>query len=490
MELSEKQKLVYAKYEAGENIFMTGAGGTGKTELIKRIVKDAKEKGIKYQVCALTGCACILLKCNAKTIHSWGGLGLCNGDIDLLAGKIALNKFKRKNWKQVELLIVDEVSMMSKKLFNALNLIGKKCRLDQSAFGGIQVIFSGDFNQLSPIGNDDEPDTSRYCFESEDWDNIFKNQIELVEIFRQKDPVYTKILSQIRNGKLTRKSVDKLNSYVGRKIPEDILIKPTIIYPTRNKVEKINNESLEKINEDVYTFKMQECTEEEIESSSKTSKKTVFDRVFTESQKQTEINYLRNNINCDNIIHLKKGAQVMCIANLDMENDICNGSQGIIIDFATISGQNIPVVKFYNNITRPIGYNIWQSENIQSIALKQIPLILSWAITIHKAQGATLDVAEIDIGREIFACGQTYVALSRIKSLEGLYLKSFDPNKIKLSKKVKNYYEKLNKNKEKKEEKKEEKKNTDEYKELNFEEYICNEETSSLFPIPDKRDNS
>jgi ATP-dependent DNA helicase PIF1 len=132
---------------------------------------------------------------------------------------------------------------------------------------------------------------------------------------------------------------------------------------------------------------------------------------------------------------------VMCIANIDMESTepIVNGSQGIIIDFVG----NLPLVQFNNGVRRTVGYHTWSSESFPSIGVKQIPLIYAWAITIHKAQGVSLDMAQIDAGSNIFECGQTYVALSRIKSLEGLYLTAFNPQKIKVNKKVQEYYKTL-----------------------------------------------
>ena len=135
----------------------------------------------------------------------------------------------------------------------------------------------------------------------------------------------------------------------------------------------------------------------------------------------------------------KKGSQVLCIANLEMEGryQICNGSQGVIIDFKN----EYPIVKFNNGAERVMVPHIWASENIPGVGVIQVPLILAWALTIHKSQGSSLDMASIDVGSGIFECGQTYVALSRVKSLEGLYLKSFDPKKIKINKKVKQFYE-------------------------------------------------
>ena len=132
----------------------------------------------------------------------------------------------------------------------------------------------------------------------------------------------------------------------------------------------------------------------------------------------------------------------MSIANIEFPcgNVICNGSQGVI---TKINDNNIPIVKFNSGCEVMMNPHIWQSENIPGIGVSQIPLILSWAITIHKAQGASLDIAEVDVGSSIFECGQTYVALSRVKSLEGLYLTSFDVNKIRINKKVREFYDKL-----------------------------------------------
>ena len=158
----------------------------------------------------------------------------------------------------------------------------------------------------------------------------------------------------------------------------------------------------------------------------------------SESQQEMEYNYLVNNTMADKEIILKKGSQVMCVVNIDMESEtpIVNGSQGVVVEF--IGG--LPVVQFNNGGKRLIAYHNWISENVPSVGVKQIPLIHAWAITIHKAQGVSLDLAQIDAGSNIFECGQTYVALSRIKSMDGLYLTAFDPQKIKVNKKVQDFY--------------------------------------------------
>ncbi len=439
MILSTEQEEAFSKYKQKENIFITGPGGTGKSALIRYIVKDAIEHGKNIQVCALTGCAAVLLQCQAKTIHSWAGIGLGNGDNSIIAKRISANKYKRKNWKKVDILIIDEVSMMSLKLFELLDLTGKFCRKTILPFGGIQVIFSGDFFQLPPVPTHGIPETAQFCFESELWNQTFPNQIKLVSIFRQSDKKYIKVLNQIRVGKITKSTFKLLQEYVGRPINKENLIIPTILYPTKKKVEEINQSSLQKLDSKEHVFNVDFCSPSDLNLSK--NQETV-DMTFNSDQKEREKRFLMDNINFDHSLVLKKGAQVMCIANLDLEskNPICNGSRGVIKDF---DEKGIPIVEFKNGVVRRVGYHSWQSETIPSVGVKQVPLILAWAITIHKSQGASLDLAEIDIGNGIFECGQTYVALSRITDLNGLYLKSFNPAKITINKKVLNYYSSL-----------------------------------------------
>ena len=174
MNYSVEQINAFTAYTQGSNIFITGPGGTGKTALIKYIHKDAIRKGFNIQVCALTGCAAVLLECKAKTLHSWAGIGLGTSSLDQLITKIMKNRYAKDNWKNTDILVVDEVSMMSQKLFELLDAIGKTVRKNSRPFGGIQLIFSGDFYQLPPVGNKNEPDTMKFCFESEFWNETFK----------------------------------------------------------------------------------------------------------------------------------------------------------------------------------------------------------------------------------------------------------------------------------------------------------------------------
>ena len=441
MELSKEQQIAFDKYVQGHNIFITGPGGSGKSALIKMIHKHAYSRFKDIQVTALTGCAAVLLNCKAKTLHSWAGIGLGNGTIEYLVNKIKKNKFSKALWKGTDILVVDEVSMLSLKLFNLLNTIGKAVRNNPAPFGGIQLIFSGDFFQLPPVGNKDEPDTQQFCFESEDWDTVFsKNcQIQLVKIFRQTDEIYSTILNQIREGKIKRRSNDLILQYVGRPLDPNLVAEPTKLFPTRNKVENINNTKMCALQGDEKEFNIKYLKDLEMSKADREARMS-----FTDKEIQLELEFLSSNLICDKEMKLKIGAQVMCVVNIQSDTglEVCNGSQGLITGFCEMTG--CPRVKFNNGSERIMTRNIWASDKIPGIGVSQIPLILAWALTIHKSQGATLDAAEIDVGSGIFECGQTYVALSRVKSLQGLYLTSFDANRIRINKKVKDYYEALN----------------------------------------------
>ena len=440
IKLSIEQQLAFDKYVLGHNIFITGPGGSGKSALIKLINDHSYNNFKNIHVTALTGCAAILLNCQAKTIHSWAGIGIGIGTIEQLISRIKKNSFAKALWKTTDILVIDEVSMMSLKLFNALNAIGKVIRKNINPFGGIQVIFSGDFFQLPPVGNNDEIDTQRFCFESDDWNTVFSKtcQIQLVKIFRQTDEIYSKILNQIRIGKITRKANDILLEYVGRQPAIGLVTEPTKLFPTRNKVENINNTRMTFLKSDEIEFKIIYLTNMELSKTDKIKRLE-----FNDKEIQIELDFIANNLICEKEIKLKVGAQVMCIVNIQVDKciEVCNGSQGIITHFCEKS--NWPHIKFNNGIERIMTPHAWISDKIPGIGVSQIPLILAWALTIHKSQGATLDAAEIDVGSSIFECGQTYVALSRVKSLEGLYLTSFDAKRIRINKKVQQYYNAL-----------------------------------------------
>jgi len=444
MQFSEEQKTAFNKYIEGKNIFITGPGGTGKTALIRQIQDHVSKKGLNkknIQVCALTGCAAVLLECKAKTIHSWASIGIGNGTTEQIVNRIQKNSRAKAVWKSTDILVIDEVSMMSEKLFEMLDTVGKAIRKNKNPFGGIQLIFSGDFYQLPPVGNKDEPATARFCFESQLWLETFtlENHVILTTIFRQTDPIYQRILNQVREGRLKRSSNETLLHHVGRELPAESTIQPTKLFPTRNKVDHINNSEIRSLTGLEYEFKIKYHIDLEINGQDR-----LIRMGYNKEQIKTELMYLQGNLRCDEIVKLKIGCQVMCIANIELSNGdiLCNGAQGIVTG---LSPDGLPIVKYKNGYQMTMSYHIWPSENIPGIGVSQVPLILAWALTIHKAQGSTLELAEVDAGSTIFEFGQTYVALSRVKSLEGLYLSSFDARKIRINRKVQEFYEMLDK---------------------------------------------
>ena len=440
MNLSKEQQIAFDKYVQGHNIFITGPGGSGKSALIKMIHTHAHSQFKDIQVTALTGCAAVLLNCKAKTLHSWAGIGLGNGTIEELVTKIKKNKFAKALWRQTHILVVDEVSMLSLKLFDSLNEIGKAVRGNFNPFGGIQLIFSGDFFQLPPVGDNLEPDTQRFCFESDQWNIVFRRecQIQLIKIFRQTDEIYSSILNQIREGKIKRKSNDLLLQYVERPFAANLVAEPTKLYPTRNKVENINNTKMASLKGLEREFKIKYIKDLEMTKNDRLKRNE-----FTDKDIQVELDFLAGNLICEKEMKLKIGSQVMCIVNIQSDTgiEVCNGSQGIVTEFCEMTW--CPRVKFNNGIERVMLRHVWASDKIPGVGVSQVPLILAWALTIHKSQGATMDAAEIDVGSGIFECGQTYVALSRVKSLDGLYLTSFDAKRIRINRKVKEFYEAL-----------------------------------------------
>lgn len=432
-EMTDLQKSAITKYKNKENIFLTGPGGSGKSAIIKYIVKDAEQRHINLQVCALTGCATVLLGNNARTIHSWSGIGIDNRHIEVVSEKIATCAPRRKNWCRTQVLIIDEVSMMSKKMIELLDLTGKKCRKNSLPFGGLQVVFSGDFFQLPPVGDINE-DTEKFCFESQVFDKLFpkENIINFDKIFRQKDLLYSKILNQIRKGMISNNSIKILTECTKKQVNKDEIIKPTVIKPLKRDVDLINVTSLKNLSGEKRTFKM-----EYISPKTKTATKEAITYEF----KQIE-----SKIYAEKELVLKIGAQVMCIVNMMDENGkllLCNGSQGVVTEFDKLLG--FPIVQYKNGVKIMMTPANWASEDITDLCVRQVPLILSWAITIHKSQGASIELAEIDAGSSIFAAGQTYVALSRVTTMDGLYLTNFDHNKIFVNKKAKEFYDSLNK---------------------------------------------
>ena len=460
IELSPEQQYALDAFNNGENIFITGPGGTGKTRLISYFVRAAEERGHKIDVCALTGCAALLLNCGARTLHSWSGIRLAKGSREKLIAGILKNRRAMSNWKKAKILVIDEVSMMSEKIFELCDDIGRAVRKINRPFGGIQIVLTGDFFQLPPVGTYGEPDTERFCFESERWADIFRpeNHIQLHTMFRQLDPKYREILLQVRKGELSEENAEILRSRVKREYnPEEhggcVLTK---LFPVRSRAEYINQLMYAKIEQEekVYLYNTKTNSTSYVESGAliKTADIMRCD-ALTSKEKEMHLEQLLANSPAAESLALKIGTAVMCLTNLDLEAGICNGSQGVVVGFvqagagvitaATMLGELAPVVRFTNGCVRVIERHVWQSDEYPALYISQYPLCLAWALTIHKIQGATMAMAEMDLGNAIFEYGQTYVALSRIQTLDGLYLSAFHPQRIKANPKVRAFYDSL-----------------------------------------------
>ena len=423
--LTGEQQKIIDLFLGGNNVFMTGSGGTGKTHMIRQIRQQLK--GENVQVCAMTGCASVLLGCGAQTLHSWANIGIANGENEIIATSIANCKYKSSNWSKIDILIVDEISMMSKKLFELLNLIGKKVRKNSQYFGGIHLLFSGDFYQLAPIGNTG-CDNSKYCFESDIFLNVFKKQniVQLTNSFRQSDACFFELLNQIRVGKISKHNTELLSKFTTNNTEKPKMY----LFPTRKQVDEYNHSVLSQLNSPIYTHIKQIIVPKTAQCGQK---------ILCKQEIEQEIKQIEKQFSGSNILELKVGCKVMIIVNLS--TFIVNGTQGTLLRYS-IDGH--PVVQIGENIDVEITPYKWESPKCPQIYLRQYPLILAYAISIHRCQGMGLSEASVDIGQNVFADGQTYVGLSRLRSLAGLQLVNFDPLKITINQKVAEFYNGIN----------------------------------------------
>jgi len=369
-------------------------------------------------ITSTTGISAILL--GGATLHSYLGIGLGTGSIGSLTTKILRNPFIRKRWNQLSTLIIDEVSMLSPDLFDKLEAVARAVRYDESPFGGIQLILSGDFCQLPVVGED------RFCFEANTWDKCIDHTVYLTDILRQTELDFQTCLSEIRMGKVSSASKKLLTSRCDVKLTNDSGIKPTKLYPTNASVDSFNEDELDALASDGREFKQY-----------------IMDiTMYGTSMKNREYILEKYKKNClaPEDLQLCVGAQVMLLFNMDFDKQLVNGSRGVVTGFT----DDIPVVKFINGEEVVVDYHIWDiEENDQKLMrMVQIPLKLAWALTIHKCQGATLDYAEVELGT-VFEYGQAYCALSRVRNIEGLSINGLDFDRIKAHPKAIDYYENL-----------------------------------------------
>lgn len=432
-QLNEGQQKALTTILEGKNVFLTGPGGTGKSFLIHRIGEEFHLRKKKVAITALTGCAALLLGKEAKTVHSWSGAGLGREQASKIASDIRKLPWKNKvlrRWLLTNALIIDEVSMMTPEFLELLNEVGQLVRRDsRKPFGGIQLILVGDFFQLPPVTKDDQE--TKFVFESPLWNQLGLAVCSLTEIVRQTDPVFQTLLNEARVGALTKAGHQILQSRQTDSW-QTLQIKPTLLFSRRAEVEMINERNLQALQGRPMLYEV----------------KTVFDTTVAKGLTEQSPDVVRAIHKLDrdapykSTLDLKVGAQVMLIYNLDQEAGLVNGSRGVVTGFTTDTVPSLPLVQFKGHSAPiPISHQTWESEEVDGLKRSQIPLILAYAITIHKCQGATLDSALIDIGQSTFEMGQAYVALSRVKSLDSLYVFDYDPLAIKAHPKVIAFYE-------------------------------------------------
>ena len=388
-----KQKQALDILKTGKNVFLTGSAGSGKTYVLNSYINYLKKNKIGVGITAATGIAATHL--GGTTIHSWSGIGikdkLSNYDIKQLFKKPYLKKHFLNN----DVLIIDEVSMLHAHQLDLVNTLCQAFRQSIQPFGGLQVILSGDFFQLPPIGRNRAE--AQWVTESEIWQNMDLNVCYLTEQFRQEDIVFLNILNEIRDGKVGDNSRKLLLERLNKEV--DYKLEPTKLYTHNVDVEAINLQELGKIRSQPYSYLMK----------SRGNKKV------------SEI--LKKSCLAPENLIVKKGAKVMFVKN-NFEEGVVNGTIGRIVDF---DENNFPIVSTSTGLEITAYPTEWTiEEDGRTISqIKQLPLRLAWAITVHKSQGLSLDLAEVDLSKS-FTPGMGYVALSRVRSLEGLALKGLN----------------------------------------------------------------
>jgi ATP-dependent exoDNAse (exonuclease V) alpha subunit len=374
---------------SGESVLLTGPAGAGKTFVLNQFIKHAKADGKHVSVTATTGLAATHL--GGTTIHSWSGIGVSDYLPQGFADHVA--KGRREIIEKTDVLIIDEISMLHDY---RLDMVDEACRLVRRKdvpFGGIQVIMSGDFFQLPPINRGDSR-AGGFVVHSEVWKELDPTVCYLQEQHRQDDQELLDILNALRAGEIRRHHAEQLLARVEQTPPEDMVL--TELHTVNIDVDKLND------------IKLAELGGDEI--------------FYTQATTGAE-NYVENlqrSVLAPATLRLKKGAFVMAVKNAT-DRRYANGSIGTISDFDPAT--EYPIVEFRNGRTVTMQPETWELRDgdKKRASISQIPLRLAWAITVHKSQGMTLDAARIDL-RKAFVEGMGYVALSRVKNLNNLYL--------------------------------------------------------------------
>lgn len=429
------QKKAFELFKEGKSLLMLGVAGSGKSVCIKtmqeynnNIINDNIHKNMVLT--STTGISSYHIL--GQTIHSFMGIGTGERSIDFLLNKVMRNDKIVERIKSTDILVIDEISMLSAILFEKIDLICKHVRKSKKFMGGMQIILTGDllqnmpiFNQSYEIGKLEGEQDKRLIIDSKIFTKEFNkknnNIIVLKENFRQKsDLLFMQILSRIRIGEHLKEDIELLNKKCVEFENHSFEKIPVHLVTTNKKAQYINEKNLDNLKGKNIIF------------NSKFQKESSDLQLAEILENELKTQFRQRGI--DNIT-LKSGARVMLIKNLDTANGLVNGAIGTV---EKINKKTVDVI-FDNGIKKLIEYSEWTLEiNNTIIKAKQIPLILAYALTISKSQSLTLEEAIMDLS-DCFTEHQVYVALSRVKSLNGLYLKSFDEKKIWINLKMKTY---------------------------------------------------
>ena len=390
--------------KTGHNVFLTGSAGSGKTYTLNQFIHYLRARRVAVAVTASTGIAATHM--NGTTIHSWSGIGIKDEITERDLKNISGRRYLVERLKETSVLIIDEISMLHAKQLDMVNQVLKHARKNELAFGGLQVVVAGDFFQLPPIGSRGETNREKFAFMSAAWLEADFHICYLTEQHRQDNQLaqdnisLDSILNQIREQSVTFEAIDALNATHAQSVD----ISRTRLYTHNLNVNTINQKELDALTTEAMVFNATDFGDSKL------------------------VETLKKNVRTSDELTLKIGAKVMFIKN-NNELAVSNGTMGEIVAFEPIKaddkeGDKLPVVKLNDGrlVTADVEEWMIEDENGEVLAsYSQVPLCLAWAITIHKSQGMTLDAAEIDLSKT-FELGQGYVALSRLKSLEGLQL--------------------------------------------------------------------
>lgn len=420
-ELSKSQKIAFEKFKKGDNILMLGAAGCGKSRTVKEMYKYIKKKDVNKEMYITSTTGISAYNIGGITINSFMGIGTGESSIEILLRRLRYKMNIKDRIKRTDILVIDEISMMSADIFEKINIICQTLRKSRKPFGGIQLILTGDFLQLETIFKNESNDR-RLIIESELFNKMYdKNTIILKENFRQNgDNKYIDILLRIRKGIQKDDDIEVLKSrLVNVKNTREMIH----LVSSNKKAQAINNNRLSYIK----------------------SPDKIYDCVYTQSDKSDTCETLKRELQSQFIqkgmesLRLRTDCRVLLIKNMDVSIGLVNGSTGTVKECLDDS----VVVEFDNGVKEKINKVEWELEMDNSkVFCKQIPLMLAYSVTIHKSQSLSLKEAVLDLD-DCFCNHMVYVALSRIKSLDGVYLKSFNEKKITVNEKLLDYINKI-----------------------------------------------